>query len=151
MARPLPNEIEREVTRLFEEGEAFVDEEDDASALACFEAAWKLIPEPKEAWQHALQVLGAVADSHFHLGDYEVCSREMQLVLLSGGEPGHPFITLRLGQCYLELGLEQQASNWLVTAMMSGGVEVFEGEDPKYWAFLRKRLEPPPGGWPKGW
>ena len=151
MAKPLPEDIEPEVARLVEQAEEFADDEDDEQALACFQAGWALIPEPKGEWQHALQLLGGIADSQFHLGEFEACRRSMQLALRSGGGPDNPFICLRLGQCHLELGDERGAANWLTCAMMTGGVEIFEGEDPKYWAFLREKLDPPPGGWPAGW
>ena len=151
MAKPLPEAIEAEVARLVAEAEELADDEEDARALALFQAGWELIPEPKAEWQRALQVLGGIADSQFHLGEYEACRRTMQLALRSGGGPNNPFICLRLGQCHLELGDEHGAGNWLTSAMLVGGLEIFEGEDPKYWAFLRKQLDPPPGGWPAGW
>jgi hypothetical protein len=70
----------------------------------------------------------------------------MQLALRSGGDVDNPYIWLRLGQSSLELGDEAEAGNWLVGAMLAGGVEIFEGEDPKYWTFLKERLDRPPGG-----
>jgi hypothetical protein len=151
MTQPLPDDIAAEVVRLFDEGEILADEEEDEEALACFQAAWNLLPEPRCEWDQALQILLAIADSHFHLGDYETCCQKMQFALGCGGDVDNPFICLRLGQCYLELGNEQDAGNWLVTALAAEGVEVFANEDPKYWAFLKERLDPPPGGWPEGW
>lgn len=151
MTKPLPPAIEAEVARLSEEAEDRADDEDDERALALFQAAWGLIPEPKAEYEWALQLLGGVADSQFHLGDYEACRRTMQQALRSGGGPDNPFICLRLGQSHLELGDEPGAANWLTGALMGGGLEMFEDENPKYWAFLRGRLDPPPGGWPEGW
>jgi hypothetical protein len=140
-----------EVIRLFDEGESFAAEGEDEEALARFQAAWDLLPEPKCEWERALQILAAIADSLFHLGDYEACRQGMQFALRCGGDVNNPFICLRLGQCYLELGNEFEAGNWLVSALVTGGVERFKAEDPKYWAFLKGRLLPPPGGWPEGW
>lgn len=151
MAKPLPAAIEAEVARLYAEAEKAADEEDDERALALFRAGWGLVPEPKAEWERAFQLLGGIADSQFHLGEYEECRQTMQQAMRSGGGPDNPFICLRLGQCHLELGDERGAANWLTCAMMGGGLEMFEGEDPKYWAFLRGQLDPPPEGWPEGW
>lgn len=151
MATPLPESVEAEVARLIMEAEDLVDDEEDERALALFQAGWALIPEPKGEWQRALQLLGGIADCQFYLDDYEACRQTMQLALRNGGGPDNPFICLRLGQCHLELGDERGAANWLTCAMMAGGLEMFENQDPKYWAFLRERLDPPPGGWPAGW
>jgi hypothetical protein len=151
MVKPLPADVEAEVSRLFAEAEDCSDEEDDERALALFQAGWSLIPEPKVEWERALEILGGIADSQFHLGEYEASRQTMHLAMRSGGGPDNPFICLRLGQCHFELGDERGAANWLTCAMMGGGLEMFESEDPKYWSFLRERLDPPPGGWPEGW
>jgi hypothetical protein len=58
---------------------------------------------------------------------------------------------LRLGQCMYELGEHREAANWLTMAFLSEGKKLFEGDDPKYLAFTKAQLEPPPGGWPEGW
>jgi hypothetical protein len=150
VAIPLPDDLETEIGRLFDEGEALLDEEEDAQALTRFQEAWALVPEPKGEWERALQLLGGIADCQFFLGSYEDCRLTMQLALRSGGDVDNPFICLRLGQCYLKLGNEVEAGNWLLGAMVAGGVEIFDGEDPEYWAFLKKRLDPPPGGWREG-
>jgi hypothetical protein len=60
---------------------------------------------------------------------------------------GNPFLHLRLGQCRFELGDLDRAADELARAYMADGEDVFDGEDPKYLAFLKTRLQPPPGGW----
>jgi hypothetical protein len=144
----LPEPLAAKVARLIEEGEAFADDE----ALALFQSAWALLPEPKGQWDVSLQLLVAIADSHFHLGEFETCHRDMQRTLRDcGGEPDNPFIRLRIGECLLELGSVDEAKNWLVGVYLMEGIMPFQGEDPKYLPFARAGLEPPPGGWPEGW
>jgi len=149
--RKLPKRISTKVLRLFNEGEAFADEAQDKEALDRFQAAWDLLPEPKGEWEYALAILSAIADSHFHLGDYQECYRGMQQTLRCGGDVDNPFIQLRLGQCLFELGDLGESRNWMVPVYLMEGNEIFESEDPKYLAFVKERLSPPPGGWPVGW
>ena len=59
---------------------------------------------------------------------------------------GNPFLHLRLGQCHFELGNLDGAADELARAYMSAGDEIFVGAD-KYFAFLKTRLEAPPGEW----
>jgi hypothetical protein len=154
MAEPLPEAIDVEVARLFDEAEELFDREEDEQALARFRAAWGLIPEPKDHWQRALQVLGGIADCQFHLCDYEDCFQTLQLALRSDGVgPDNPWVCLRLGQCYVALGDERQACNWLLSAFVLGGKEMFENESDGYGCrdFLMQRVAPPAGGWPEGW
>jgi hypothetical protein len=152
MATPLPDDIAAEVSRLFDEGEEFADSEQDVEALSRFRTAWELLPEPKGQWQRALEIVVAIADSYFHLGDYPACHRMMQGALTNcGGEVDNPFIRLRLGQCLFEMGDFQEAKCWMVPAYLAEGNVLFEAEDPKYLAFTKEGLDPPPGGWPEGW
>jgi tetratricopeptide (TPR) repeat protein len=136
---------------LFEEGEGFVDAERFAEALNRFEAAWSALPNPKEEQEPAVQILAAVADCHFHLGNWEACHDAMQHALRAGASVGNPFVRLRLGQSLYELGNQHEAANWLVPVYLAEGRKPFEDDDPKYLEFFRSRLQPPEGGWPDGW
>jgi len=146
-----PEDITAQVGRLFAEGEAFADAEDDEQALARFRAAWDLLPDPKEEQGLAVQVLAAIANSHFYRGDWDECRQAVQDAFRCGADVANPFLRLRLGQSLYELGDEAEAANWLVPVYLAEGRRPFEDEDPKYLEFFRARLAPPPGGWPDGW
>jgi hypothetical protein len=137
--------------RLFAEGEEFADAEEDMDALAQFQAAWDALPEPKGEQEPAIRILAAIADTHFHLGQWEECRRTIQDAFRCGADVANPFLRLRLGQSLYELGDQQEAANWLVPIYLAEGREPFEGDDPKYLEFFLSRLDPPPGGWPEGW
>jgi hypothetical protein len=137
--------------RLFAEGEKLADAEEDAEALARFRAAWNVLPEPKDEQELAGRILAAIADSHFHLGEWEECWRAVQHAFRCGEDINNRFLRLRLGQSLYELGDEQEAANWLVPVYIQEGREPFESDDPKYLEFFWARLDPPPGGWPDGW
>ncbi len=140
-----------EVDRLFNEGEEFADAEQYADALSRFQAAWELLPEPKEEEETAVQILAAIADCRFFLGEWDECRKAVQQAFRCGAELDNPFLRLRLGQSLYELGDEREAANWLVPVYLMEGRKPFEGEDPKYLEFFRGKLQPPEGGWPEGW
>jgi tetratricopeptide (TPR) repeat protein len=136
---------------LFASGEEFVDAEQYADAVGRFQAAWEALPDPKEEQDQAVQILAAVADCHFYLGQWEACHNAMQHALRCGAELDNSFVRLRLGQSLYELGDEQEAANWLVPVYLMEGRAPFAEDDPKYLEFFRSRLHPPEGGWPDGW
>jgi hypothetical protein len=146
MATPLDK-----AEQLFAEGEALADSEKDADALAQFRAAWDALPEPRDEQDPAIHILAAIADSHFHLAEWEECRRAVQHAFRCGADLDNPFLRLRLGQSLYELGDKREAANWLVPVYLAEGRGPFEGEDPKYLEFFRGQLDPPPGGWPEGW
>jgi tetratricopeptide (TPR) repeat protein len=146
----LSNPVWSEIDRLTEEGEAYLDEDDrEAEALACFQAAWDLLPEPKDQQEPADRLLAAIGDCYFFLGEWDACHRAYQCVARS--DVTNPFARLRLGQTLFELGNPTEANNWMVPAYLQEGVALFAGEDPKYLAHVKRQLDPPEGSWPEGW
>jgi tetratricopeptide (TPR) repeat protein len=90
------------------------------------------------------------------LGDVFVQSKDWEQALNAysdaiaandGQGIGNEHLHLRLGKARFELGHEDRASDELCRAYMGGGKEIFEGEDPRYFAFLKTKIEPGPNGW----
>jgi hypothetical protein len=142
--------INDEVDRLLTEGEKFVEAEQYANALARFQAAWHLLPEPREDAM-AVQILGAIADCFFFLAAWDKCRETVQQAYRSGADLDNPFFRLRLGQSLYELGNEREAANWLALIYLTEGRKPFQMDDSKYLEFFRDKLQPPEGGWPEGW
>src|SRR5262249_59450120 len=90
--------------------------------------AWDALPEPREEQEPAGRIMAAIADSHFHLGEWEECQRAVQHAFRCGEDVSNPFLRLRLGQSLYELGEEQEAANWLVPVYLQEGRPIFEGD-----------------------
>jgi tetratricopeptide (TPR) repeat protein len=148
----LSDSIAWEVARLSNEGDALADEGDCRGALGRFQSAWELLPEPRIECDAAWSVLSAIGDMQFQLGEYfEARDTLMALMKAFDGATGNPFLRLRLGQALFELGEEKEAASWLAGAYLLEGISIFEDDDPKYLAFIKPQLDPPPGGWPEEW
>lgn len=148
----LPYSLYAEVERLSSEGNEFADASDFQQALSRFQAAWQVLPEPRGSWSAGLWLLVSIGDMWFQLRRYPEGREALMTAMKFYAEaPGNPFIRLRLGQCMFELGENREAANWLAGAFISEGMRLFGGEDPKYVRFVKAQLQPPPGGWSKGW
>jgi tetratricopeptide (TPR) repeat protein len=147
--KELSEEIGDEILRLSAEGDELADSEEYPLALERYWKAWDLLPEPKIEWEAAMWLLAAIGDANFLSGDF-VAGRDNFANSMHCPEAiGNPFLHLRLGQCQFELGNLDRAADELARAYMGAGDEIFETEDPKYFAFLKTKLKPPRGGWPK--
>jgi hypothetical protein len=116
------------VDRLFAKGEEFADAEQYTKALDRFQAAWNLLPEPKDEQEPAVQILAAIADCHFYVGAWDACREVVQHAFRCGADLDNPFFRLRLGQSLYELGDEREAANWLVPVYLTEGREPFEAD-----------------------
>ena len=110
-------------------------------------AAFDALPEPQTQFEAATWLLGSIGDANFQIADFEAGRDNLANAMHCPGAIGNPFLHLRLGQCQLELGDEDRAADELTRAYMGAGHEIFEEEDPKYFTFLKTRLDEPPNGW----
>ena len=143
----LPDAAYDEILRLSAEGDTLADADRYLDALEKYWAAWELLPEPKTNWNAATWLLAAIGDAHFLDGNYDTAREHLSNAMHCPDAIGNPFFHLRLGQCQYELGNADRAADELARAYMGAGYEIFSGQDPKYFTFLKTKLLPPIGGW----
>ena len=143
----LPAETYEQIQRLSAEGDKLAAAAHYADALARYWAAWDLLPEPRTDWDAATWLLGTIGDANFLGGDFVAGRDNLSTAMHCPGAIGNPFLHLRLGQCQLELDNHDRAADELTRAYMAEGYRIFKDQNPKYFAFLKTRLAPPPGGW----
>jgi len=140
----LDDEIHSKIARLSEEGNAEAEVCDFAGALATFEEALRLLPNPLDRWEASTWLLTSIGEMRFFLKKLPEARDALQAALLCPGGLGNPFIHLRLGQVQLDLHNVDRAKDELARAYMGGGDEIFGGEDSKYWRFMVEILQPEP-------
>jgi tetratricopeptide (TPR) repeat protein len=141
----LDDSIHDDITELCEQGDALAAEGDYRGALLLYSQAWESLPEPKENWDAATWILSAIGDAHFGLGEFQDVIAVLQAAMKCPDGLGNPYIHLRLGEAFLEIGNRDRGGDELTRAYMAAGREIFEDEDPKYFTFLRSILQPSPG------
>jgi hypothetical protein len=151
MAGDLPREVERKVVELSRAGDEFVGKKSFRSGLEKYLEALELIPEPLTDWKGCAPLLAAVGNANYLAGAYDYAARALSDAMHCPGAIGTPFIPMRLGQAQFELGNMERAADELARAYLLEGTKLFRSEDPKYLAFIKSKLKPPPGGWPEGW
>ncbi|HXD88948.1 MAG TPA: hypothetical protein VN641_20830 [Urbifossiella sp.] len=142
----LPGAAQERIRKLSAEGDALAKRGDFQAALQQYWAAWDLLPDPKTDWEAATWLLGAIGDANFLGRDYAAGRDNLSMAMRCPDAIGNPFLHLRLGQCQFELGNLDRAADELARAYMGAGSDIFDGAD-RYFAFLKTRLRPPPGGW----
>lgn len=128
---------------LAEAGNAFCDTEEYEKALEVWQEALSLIPSPRQAYGESMWFEASVGYLYFVWEEYETalaCFERAQGNLTGQGY-GNPFVMLMMGETCLELGDEAAAEEYLLRAYMLDGAEVFEGQNPKYFDFLREHVD----------
>jgi tetratricopeptide (TPR) repeat protein len=123
--------LEQRIRRLCSEGYLSYDGGDYDKALRRFYQAWTLLPKPQTGFTASGWVLTAIGDAYFAKRNFAAGIEALRSALYCPQAVGNPFIHLRLGQCYLEQGEQDDADRHLVRALQTGA-ELFAREETRY-------------------
>ena len=142
----LSDEAHERINALCKKGDALANMGQYPATLEQYWAAWDLLPVPQTIHAASTWILATIGDANFLGGDYSAGRDNLSMAMHCPDATGNPFLHLRLGQCQFELGNLDRAADELARAYMGAGSAIFEDAE-KYFAFLKTRLQPPPGGW----
>lgn len=127
------------IETLATETNEFIENEDYVKAFELVMKALEIIPEPRFEYAESTWLYSTLGDIFFLTEDFEQGLSAFSDAVQCPEGLGNPFIHLRLGQCQFELANFDKAADELIRAYMADGLEIFETEDPKYFAFLKTR------------
>lgn len=129
------------IEALATETNELIENENYEKAFELVIQALELIPEPRSAYEESTWLYATLGDIFFLTDDFEQGLSAFTDAVQCPEGLGNPFIHLRLGQCHFELADLDKAADELMRAYMADGLEIFETENPKYFAFLKTRAQ----------
>lgn len=135
----MDNFIYNKIKLLSKKGDDYMDCGFFDKALIKYQEALELVPEPKNDWEASTWLLCAIGDVYFFKNDYNESLNYFFEALKAPDGIDNPFIQLRLGQLFFELGNEKQAQEYLIRAYMLEGDEIFEDEE-KYYELIKNYI-----------
>jgi tetratricopeptide (TPR) repeat protein len=139
--KALPKALADKIELLSEQGNQAMELKKYNEAYKKFISALELIPKPIEKWSESTWLMASIGDVYFQTKDYKQGVKILQDCMYCPDAIGNPFIHLRLGQCQFETGNFDNAANELTRAYAIEGVEIFKDENPKYFEFLKTKIQ----------
>lgn len=138
----LSRKVKKELNEFAEIGNQLEEANQYDQAIQAWQKGLDLIPEPQQFYSETTWFLASIGDVYFNQGKYLEAFECFDKARgnLTGNGYSNPFIMLRLGECYLEIGDEKNATEYLLRAYMFEGKEIFE-EDLKYFEFLKTHVD----------
>jgi tetratricopeptide (TPR) repeat protein len=144
MPETLDDSLNEQIQARIAEGDALAEAGRYDEAIARYHDGWALLPEPRWEWGIGMILQVAIGDAALKAGALlEAKERFITAAVMGGVTNG--YVQLRLGQTYFELGDMERAAEHLCRAYIAERRRIFEGEDPKYLAFLATVMDPPAG------
>lgn len=148
-------EMQVKIDALYAEAERHLaqnTQKDREQAYHRYIEALEHLPEPREEWPQAMALFCGLGDVYFQSGDYETARQAYIDAVRCKDALGTAGIHLRLGKAQYELDEFDHAADefcraYLASAHEAKGMDIFQGQDPKYFEFLKTRMEPPQEGW----
>lgn len=138
----LSDEVMEQIETWSEEGNDYFDEDDYDRAVEVWQQALSLIPHPQHIYAESQWLETSIGDVCFLSGKFEksLVNFKNAQINIEVNAYENPFIMLRLGQSLLENNQPLEAKEYLLRAYMLEGEEIFENDDNKYLAFLKKNI-----------
>lgn len=139
----LSEQLQDRLGELAQAGNEFCSNGQYDQALQVWNEGLKLIPEPQQFYSQSVWFWASIGDIHFTRKEFEKAHLCFDAARgnLSGEGYANPFVMLRLGQACLEIGDEKNALEFMLRAYMFEAEDIFEGDDPKYFAFLNTHID----------
>ena len=99
----------------------------------------------------ALSIMDFLATVLQVLNNFEEVVKCLTYTMNCPGAIGNPFIHLRLGQSQYEVGNLERAADELTRAFAIEGEQLFEEDNPKYFEFLKTKIDTIPPKKKKWW
>lgn len=129
-----------QISSLIDSGDEHLENNQYDLAIDNFERALSLVPEPIYDWEITSNLLTALGETYLFKGEYEKARKYFSDVMKNASGLGNPYVHLRFGQTQFELGEINHALQFLASAYIGGGEEIFEDEDPKYFALVKSAV-----------
>lgn len=129
------------ITKLSKEGDALAERKQFAEALKKYNEALELVPVPKTDWEAATWLYAAIGDSYFFAKQFVNALNAFREAYKCPDGISNPFINLRIGECYFEMGDLENAEEYLLRAYMWEGAEIFKNENKRYIEFMARKYD----------
>ncbi len=136
----LNDSLYNKITRLSEEGDILVDNENLNGAIEKYQAALELVPDSKYNWEASTWLYTALGDTCYLNQQYDEALNYLFEALKCPDGLGNPFILLRIGESFFEINNTEKAQEYLLQAYMYAGREIFDDEPEKYINEIKKML-----------
>ncbi|MBZ9664126.1 tetratricopeptide repeat protein [Pseudomonas sp. LMG 31766] len=131
-------DLAEKIINVIESGNMMADEGAHEKALAAYNQAWNLLPDPKIEWTMISSWLaGCFYESFFQLEDFKSALHwaSIELDIRESDIDVGPW--MNLGKVYYELNDHDAAFNYFKKAFDFGKARVFKEEPKKYYEFFK--------------
>lgn len=142
----LSDEVYSKIAELSEKGDNYAEKEQFTSALKQYQEALAMLPEPKTDWEAATWLYVAIGDAWFNKQNLDDAMDAYQKALMSPDGTGNAYIWFCIGQVYFEQDNIPKAKLHFMSAYMLDGNEIFEEENPEYFALIKAEADKSPMG-----
>lgn len=140
-AAELTDAIHAQIEVLSQEGNVLLEDDGDwRGAIAKWQTALALVPEPKTDWSAALWLYASIGTAWLDAPDMAQAQDAFETAYRCPDGHLNPYVLLQLGKIYASSGSNDAATKMLLRAYMLDGEAIF-AEDPEQLDYLRAHVD----------
>lgn len=129
------------IEMLSQEGNVLLDDDGDwQGALAKWQAALDLVPQPQTDWEAALWLHASMGDAYLAGGQPGPARDQFDTAYRCPDGHVNPYVLLQLGKIFCDAGDHDAAVKMLLRAYMLEGDALFV-QDARYLGFLKQHVD----------
>lgn len=128
------------IESLYDKACELLDKDHFEDVLDIISDALSLIPEPKVAYPQSLLLYIVMGDTLYYMNDTLLAMENFYKATNCPDGVQHPFVNMRIGQLYFELGMVSRCKEYLIKAYIIAKKDIFENEDPVFLEILDEAL-----------
>ena len=136
----LQYKLYNEILDICSKGDNLVEQSKYDEAIYMYLKALDLVPKPKNEWKTSTWIYTALGDTCYIKKDFIVSKKYLLDAIDCPEGIENPFINLRIGESFFELGKFKKAKEYLLKAYILDGYAIFYDENDKYFDLIKDEI-----------
>ena len=132
----LPDSLFQTICQRLDKGDEAVAEERYEDAIAAYQSAIDILPEPKSDWDIFTTLVTSLGDTYYETRQYTIADSYYATALRDGNGIENPYVWYANGRNLIRMGETKAAQDSLMRAYMLDGDEIFTTDDDEFKVYI---------------
>lgn len=132
----LPDSLFKTICQILDEGDKARASEKYEDAIAFYQSAIDILPEPKSDWDMFTTLVISIGDTYYKTQQYTIADGYYATALKDGSGLNNPYVWYANGSNLVKMGETKAATDSLMRAYMLAGDEIFTIDNDEFKVYI---------------
>ena len=132
----LPDSLFQTICQILDKGDKLRASEKYADAIAFYQSAIDILPEPKSDWDMFTTLVISIGDTYYKTQQYTIADGYYATALKDGSGLNNPYVWYANGRNLVKMGETKPATDSLMRAYILAGDEIFTIDNDEFKVYI---------------